>query len=74
MTKEEIALQLTLKAIERMASPTSAEAKGTAATYNSVFSQQICEFYNYLNKNLNCYNSDSAVDSFSGDISSIDIV
>ena len=53
MSKEEIALQLTLKSIDKMATPLSAESKGTSSGYNSAFSKQVCDFYNYLYNNLN---------------------
>lgn len=52
MSKEEIALQLTLKSIDRMATPLSKESNGTASGYNSAFSKQVCDFYNYLYNNL----------------------
>lgn len=52
MSKEEIALQLTLKAIDRMATPLNNETHGTTSGYNSVFSKQVCDFYNYLYNNL----------------------
>lgn len=52
MSKEEIALQLTLKSIERMATPLSKETSGSASSYNSTFSKQVCDFYNYLYNNL----------------------
>ena len=48
MTKEEIALQLTLKAVERMSTPISLDSNG----YNSTFSKQVFDFYNYLYNNL----------------------
>ncbi len=52
MSKEEIALQLTLKAIDRMATPLNKETNGTTDGYNSAFSEQVCDFYNYLYNNL----------------------
>lgn len=48
MSKDELALQLTLKAIERMATPVSSDTN----SYNATFSKQVCDFYNYLYKNL----------------------
>lgn len=51
MSKEEIALQLTLKAIERISPPYASEAH-TSEEYNQKFSKQLCDFYNYLYKNL----------------------
>lgn len=49
MSKEEIALQLTLKSIEYMDSrPTGSSINEN----NSNFSKQVCDFYNYLYKNL----------------------
>lgn len=51
MQKDEIALQLTLKAIERMRMPIASEAH-ISEEYNNKFSKQVCDFYNYLYKNL----------------------
>ena len=52
MLKEEIALQLTLKSIERM--HTDFRFQKTEEN-NSQFSKQVCDFYNYLFNNLACF-------------------
>lgn len=49
MSKEEIALQLTLKSIEYMDTRPSGT---TIVENNSNFSKQVCDFYNYLYSNL----------------------
>lgn len=49
MSKDEIALQLTLKAIDRMATDFRGQ---DSKTNNEHFSEQVCDFYNYLYKNL----------------------
>ena len=48
MSKDEIALQLTLKSIENL-SALSAESN---EEYDKKLSKQVCDFYNYLYKNL----------------------
>lgn len=52
MTNQEIALQLTLKAIDKMHMPNSHETERSSETANSLFSKQVCDFYNYLYNNL----------------------
>ena len=52
MDKEEIALQLTLKAIERMSTPTSNDKWHNAEDYNALFSNHIVEFYNNIYKKI----------------------
>lgn len=49
MSKEEIALQLTLKSIEYMDTRITS---GTTEKNNCIFSKQVCDFYNYLYTNL----------------------
>lgn len=65
MRKEEISLQLTLKAIDRMAISFSGNS---SAKCNKEFSKQVCEFYNYLNNNLNCYSANTTVDGIADSI------
>lgn len=45
--KEEIALQLTLKSIERMGTPSAGEFNGSTE-YNKKFSNDVADFYNTI--------------------------
>lgn len=53
-SKEDIALQLTLKSIERLSSATSSEFNGSK-DYNDKFANYVADFYNSVYNKIETY-------------------
>lgn len=54
--KEDIALQLTLKALDKLSCPTASEYKGSKE-YNEIYANHIADCYNTIYNKIQTHNS-----------------